>query len=101
VERLDQGGFVDDGPSGRVDQDGGRLHHPEFGGGDEAPRAIVEDWVDGQRVRAAEQLPLRDETRTRRRSALGREILAPGDAFHPERFCDRDHAAAELAEPQY
>jgi len=40
-EGVDEGGFINNWPAGRVDQKGGRLHAEEFGSVEEAPRVAV------------------------------------------------------------
>src|SRR5262245_35257925 len=100
LERLEQRAFDDDRPARGVDQVGRLLHQPEFARGDEAAVALAELHVDRQEVGVPEQVVLRDVFDTDLLAALGREILAPGDALHAERLADAGRPRAELAEAE-
>jgi len=55
-EGFEEGGFIDEGAAGDVDEDGGGPHEGEFGAADEVAGLRVEDGVEGDEIGGGEEV---------------------------------------------
>src|SRR5262249_25414873 len=89
-----------DRPARRIDDVGRWLHQGEFFRADKAPRALGQDYVNGEDVRLAKKILLARVADADFLALVRRQVLAPGDDFHAERLSDFCRAGAELAQPE-
>src|SRR6185437_14921879 len=101
AQRLDQRGLVDDRAAGGVDQVAVRTDQVQLAGAEQAPGAVGQLEVDGDHVRAGQQVVQGDRLHAELAGVAGVEVRAPGEHPHPERPAVAGDDAAEPAEPEH
>src|SRR5258706_15389778 len=99
-KRGDERALLHDGAARSIDQVGRRFHRGEFVRPDKSARAFAQDRVDRQEIGATEEFLLLDALYAQRIRVLDRQVFAPGDYVHHERFSENGHLAAEFAEAE-
>ena len=98
-KRGDERRLLDDRTTRGVDQIGARLHQAEILRADQAAGALRQLQMDGEKIRAAEQIVAADILHADLLASLRREVLAPGDHVHPQRLADLAMRQPSLPSP--
>ena len=98
LQGFQQRRLIDDGAARGVDEVGGWLHAREVCSSDQTARPLTQHHMDSDDIGGLEQFLLGGVGHAHLLAPLRRQVRAPGDDIHAERFRQSRDLAAELAE---